>query len=345
MKRFPFLFPLLILLSLSLIAADLPLPQLFQKAKEEFGRGRYADALKTLDALDEGSRQPGFERDRKQLEPVIAFYRGASLIALGKEAEGKEELRRYLAFNPSARVSDEAYPRKVVEAFEEVRLERQSESTPSQDLATVLAAFVPQRGLAADVAWGETPLRYLMTSDEKAAWARVRSEDERAAFVETFWAKRDPTPGSTVNEFRTEVEKRILFADAVFSTDERPGHASDRALALVFLGPPSHIGRTQIRGGQSAMDTLRGRTQGTNLGKGRQSAGAGGSLAGEFDHGTVETWYYKPGEVPKPVAFPELQLQFITRRGYGTDVLEKESRALQSIDQRVAAVAAALSLD
>src|SRR5687768_14824064 len=153
MKRFPFLFPLLILLTLSLIAADLPLPQLFQKAKEEFGRGRYADALKTLDALDEGSRQPGFERDRKQLEPAIAFYRGASLVALGKTAEGKEELRRYLAFNPSARVSEDAYPRKVVQAFEEVRLERQSESTPSQDLATVLAAFVPQRGLAADASW------------------------------------------------------------------------------------------------------------------------------------------------------------------------------------------------
>ena len=339
------LLALSLVIAASAMAASDPqtLPQLFQQAKEQVAKGDWSRALKTLDRLEEASRQPGFEKDRVQLEPVIAFYRGVALVSSGKIDEGKAQFRAYLAKNPTARVTEASYPAKVVKAFDEVRLEvtGRTEETAGRTIEEVYAAFRPTAKLAADATWGETPVRFLMTGEEKSAWSGATDDAARARFVDEFWARRDPTPGTPENEFRAETERRILFADAAFTTEERTGRLSDRATVFTFLGPPNHIGQTSLSSDQ-ALDGARGVTQGSNLGRGHQSSGSGRTVRNELSQGTREAWYYKADRIPEGAPAQELRFDFITRSGYGTDVLERNSKILNAVDRAVANAAAKL---
>lgn len=88
-----------------LVAVPLPtstLSELLQKVKSEFRNGSYPAALDTLAALEAESRKPGVERGREALVPIIAFYRGASLAALGRKDEAIAELQAFLAYQPNA---------------------------------------------------------------------------------------------------------------------------------------------------------------------------------------------------------------------------------------------------
>lgn len=42
--------------------------------------------------------------------------------------------------------------------------------------------------------WGDGPAAFLMTRGEKSAWKRVKTDDQAIAFIDLFWARRDPTP-------------------------------------------------------------------------------------------------------------------------------------------------------
>jgi outer membrane protein assembly factor BamD (BamD/ComL family) len=101
MKRILSLLAVSLLASFSIFAANLG--ELFQKAKEEVKAAKWSEALKTFDALDTESRAPGAEAQRKQLEPVLAFYRGVCFANLDRTAEAQAQFETYLALNPNAR--------------------------------------------------------------------------------------------------------------------------------------------------------------------------------------------------------------------------------------------------
>ncbi|MEE9198925.1 MAG: hypothetical protein V3U26_03915 [Dehalococcoidia bacterium] len=42
--------------------------------------------------------------------------------------------------------------------------------------------------------WRHGPVWYLLTFEEERAYKRLKEKDERRAFIEAFWARRDPTP-------------------------------------------------------------------------------------------------------------------------------------------------------
>src|SRR5512138_1965272 len=90
-----------ILFALSLGAAE-DLPNLLQKAKEQFRLAAYSDVLGTLDQLEAASQGEGHEKDRAALAPVLAFYRGASLASLDRKDEAREQFEAFLAFQPNA---------------------------------------------------------------------------------------------------------------------------------------------------------------------------------------------------------------------------------------------------
>ena len=43
--------------------------------------------------------------------------------------------------------------------------------------------------------WVTEDVLYLITDDEKQAWNRLGTDEEREKFIEQFWLRRDPTPG------------------------------------------------------------------------------------------------------------------------------------------------------
>ena len=67
------------------------------------------------------------------------------------------------------------------------------------------------------------------------------SRTEKAAFIEQFWNKRDPMPGTALNEGRIEHYRRLSYADERFHEVGRPGRDSDLGRVYVKYGPPGEI--------------------------------------------------------------------------------------------------------
>ena len=103
--------------------------------------------------------------------------------------------------------------------------------------------------------WGDGPVRHLMTKDEMRQWKDVKSDAEAQAFIDLFWARRDPTPDTPRNEFKEDFEARVLFADKNFAGGKETGSLSDRGKVFILLGPPEHVSG---RAGDQSVSSIRG---------------------------------------------------------------------------------------
>src|SRR5580704_17595132 len=52
--------------------------------------------------------------------------------------------------------------------------------------------------------WLNEDVVYIITDEEKTAFKRLATDDERQQFIEQFWLRRDPTPDTEENEFKEE---------------------------------------------------------------------------------------------------------------------------------------------
>src|SRR5690349_19710684 len=77
--------------------------------------------------------------------------------------------------------------------------------------------------------WREGPVRYLLTKEEDTAYRRLETKETRAAYIERFWAGRDPDTSTPDNEFRDLFYRRVAFAVRAFTTEStKPGWKTDR---------------------------------------------------------------------------------------------------------------------
>jgi hypothetical protein len=56
-----------------------------------------------------------------------------------------------------------------------------------------------------------------------------------------------------------------------------------------------------------------------------------GNLDQTLNRGTKESWIYRQGRIPKGIAFQEVRFQFLSKEGYGSGVLQKDSDAMQTL--------------
>ena len=325
-----FMLFLILTITLPSQAAAQSLPELFRQGQDEFRRGDHRASRATFERLAEESRKPGFEDDRARLEPVLTFFAAANAAMLGEEETARDRFLDYLVFVPRATLDEKAFPRQVVAAFRGAReeYEEMTRRASAGDLSAVWRSFAPVGDIAADETWNASAVRYLMTDDEKQRWAQLTSNAERAEFVEDFWLRRDPSPGTPENERRDEIESRLLFADRVFTTEGVRGRDSDRGLVFALLGPPSFVRGGSISSEDDPMEMLRTQQQGTNLGREHRTRVTDRSLNTENSHGRRESWYYRGDRKPRDVPFSEVRFDFISRTGYGVGVMEKDSNAL-----------------
>jgi GWxTD domain-containing protein len=89
--------------------------------------------------------------------------------------------------------------------------------------------------------FGNGPEQWLMTSEEQRAWRNVKTEEQARDFADLFWARRDPTPGTPNNEFRSEFDSRVAYADKNFKEGKKRGALTERGRVLVVLGFPSNL--------------------------------------------------------------------------------------------------------
>jgi GWxTD domain-containing protein len=350
MKRtLSFLFA--ILFASSIAAADLP--QLLQKAKDQLRLAAYNDALATLDQLEAESQKEGLEKDRAALAPVLAFYRGACLASLDRPAEARGQFEAFLAFQPNASLDPAVYSKKVIAALEGARRSLSArKQLPEQtgSLAMAYRAFAAPRreeqvSLGED--WADGPVRFLMTPEERRAFTRLADTVSRSEYVTAFWKKRDPKPETPDNEFRDEYEKRVAFADSRFTQGETAGSMTDRGMVFILLGPPTYAGQKPLTSGEDTNDkaalfayrpadvrvaSLPGGTT-TDRARRVDKVTGPGTKMNDAAKNWREVWHYRRELLPKGIPYHQVDFEFVTKEGYGENVLQRETQVLDTLEK------------
>jgi GWxTD domain-containing protein len=88
--------------------------------------------------------------------------------------------------------------------------------------------------------WLDEEVPYIITSTERAAFKKLTTDDERETFIENFWERRNPNPGSPENEFKEEYYRRIAYANEHYASGI-PGWKTDRGRIYITWGPPDEI--------------------------------------------------------------------------------------------------------
>jgi len=97
--------------------------------------------------------------------------------------------------------------------------------------ATIGKNFLSHPLPAAYQHWLDEDVRWIINDDERNAFEKLTDNNERNRFIEQFWLRRDPTPGTTENEFKEEHYRRIAYSNERFA-------ALSKRLAN---GPWSHL--------------------------------------------------------------------------------------------------------
>src|SRR6202162_5064146 len=80
--------------------------------------------------------------------------------------------------------------------------------------------------------WLDQDVAYIISDEERKAFKRLRNAEEREAFIENFWLRRNPNPDSPENEFRDEDYARIAYANEHFAAGEQGWRAEAGHLLL-----------------------------------------------------------------------------------------------------------------
>ncbi|HEU4887932.1 MAG TPA: GWxTD domain-containing protein [Thermoanaerobaculia bacterium] len=143
------------------------------------------------------------------------------------------------------------------------------------------------------------PTQYLLTRDEQKQWKAVATDEQAKAFIDLFWARRDPSPGTPANEFRDSILKRMSVADSLYSTAKLRGAATDRGKVYVVMGPQTGIKRGGPQGGAGV------HAQGSSF-------GVETGLSSQSVQGVApsETWQYEQSKSSLPLGQPMVQVAF-----------------------------------
>jgi GWxTD domain-containing protein len=88
--------------------------------------------------------------------------------------------------------------------------------------------------------WLNEDVALIITADERRAFEKLTTNEEREQFIKIFWDNRDPSPDTEENEYREAHYERIAYANEHFSSG-KPGVMTDRGRIYVKFGKPDEI--------------------------------------------------------------------------------------------------------
>ncbi len=180
--------------------------------------------------------------------------------------------------------------------------------------ATAVADLSPEF-----IAWGQGPYQFLMTKEEAATWKTIRTDEAAKAFVALFWARRDPTPTTPVNEYRLEVEGRIKYADEHLGAGEKVrGSMTDRGKTLLVYGTPKRMERS-----------AEAKTPSFDL--------TGDLQRDQRESANWVQWIYEEGDTKEIFGIPRAAVRFVDR--FGREEYKIERSTIDFTASRARAVA------
>jgi GWxTD domain-containing protein len=171
-----------------------------------------------------------------------------------------------------------------------------------------------------------------MTPDEVSSWQAITSNEQADAFIASFWARRDPTPDTPVNEYKDEFERRVAYADANFHSPKIKGSMTERGKIWILFGRPSRMSKSAGDGPASN----RRPTASTEV--------MGTAAVGEAysdDNADREAWVYEGPYATTVFARPTVELKFIDR--FKDRVYEMEPTRVDLDAARLRVIAASKS--
>jgi GWxTD domain-containing protein len=85
--------------------------------------------------------------------------------------------------------------------------------------------------------WLNEDVAYIITDEERKAFKKLATDEEREQFIEAFWRRRDPDPDTDENEYKEEYFERIAYANEHFASGI-PGWKTDRGRIYIMFGKP-----------------------------------------------------------------------------------------------------------
>jgi GWxTD domain-containing protein len=89
--------------------------------------------------------------------------------------------------------------------------------------------------------WIREDVVYIATAEERTTFAGLQTDEQRQHFVEQFWDRRNPVPGSAVNDAKVEHYRRIGYANERYKSATDNGWKTDRGRIYIKYGPPDEI--------------------------------------------------------------------------------------------------------
>src|SRR5208283_5382071 len=88
---------------------------------------------------------------------------------------------------------------------------------------------------------------YIITPEERCAFLRLETDEERNQFIEQFWNRRTSDPISLDYDFKAEHYRRIVFANEKYG-GHLAGWKTDRGRVYVLFGSPDSLNVYANRG-------------------------------------------------------------------------------------------------
>jgi GWxTD domain-containing protein len=85
--------------------------------------------------------------------------------------------------------------------------------------------------------WLNEDVTYIITPEEEKTFKSLANDEEREAFIEEFWQRRNPNPESEDNQYKDEHYARIAYANEHFAAG-KPGWMTDRGHIWIAYGKP-----------------------------------------------------------------------------------------------------------
>jgi GWxTD domain-containing protein len=104
--------------------------------------------------------------------------------------------------------------------------------------------------------WLDKDVTYIITDEERKAFKKLETDEEREHFIEEFWRRRDPDPDTDENEYREEYYERIAYANEHYASGI-PGWKSDRGRIYIMYGKPDEL-ETHPSGGSYERESYEG---------------------------------------------------------------------------------------
>lgn len=160
-------------------------------------------------------------------------------------------------------------------------------------------------------AWRSGPVQWIMTSEEQKAWKVLGSDEEAIRFIDLFWVRRDPTPGTPRNTYKEEFTSRVQLSDSMFGESRKRGSLSDRGRVYIVLGHPT-VGMEEAGGSgrhHDPDDFLS--TRGTYLTRQSHTPGQNRLRGGR------SAWTWDRADAMKKFGLPKVEVVFTEEAGTG----------------------------